>query len=258
MADEPIGMLEHAKLQSEIGESKYVIGPAERSEEGRGTCFCVALPVTLEGDDTFSSDMLEYCRRYQAPCSINVLVTVPDTFPLVPPEMRLLWPTLRHGTSNVLNGCVLLPFLLPEGWDPQLSLGAALAMLIPALRQAKPPARIHLDTPTIYNKPAFDAARSRLLRRVEPARWHDPKARFAGKYRVFSAHFAQLVMALDLPHGFEEGNKALMPSAMLELIYRDELEGAGRNYNAGSVAELLGSPESANDQSAMVFGMDVC
>ena len=200
-----------------------------------------------------------------------------DSFPLVPPEVRLLRPLLRPATGagtggGVVNGFFVgVPQLLPQGWVP----GVGLPMVLRWVRECllRNGARVRVDTNAFFNVQAFQASRrlfrsvpryalrhrSGFRREARPATAASIAAASTtsiGGLVVVSATFAEFSMQFALqaqPH-FEYGNKVLLSSALLELLMRPEM-GVPADADTGSLraraARMRGAAAAAADEAAM-------
>jgi hypothetical protein len=178
-------------------------------------------------------------------------VELPDSYPLQPPQVRLLWPMLAHGTGGVVAGCFLIPALFPRGWNPSFDLTMVVAWVRDILRVAR--ARVALDTNAHYNVRSFAAARRRLML-CEPEAGLAHAQRFERTYYLYSSAFALEVMSAPVPADFEAGNKVLLPAAALELLARGELAGMGGRGASGTLRlRPAASSEAFGGEEAMIF-----
>jgi hypothetical protein len=201
-------------------------------------------------------------------------------FPLRPPEVRLLRPILKPGTSpnsggGVVNGFFAgIPQLLPAGWSPSTSLPMVIRLIRECLISNK--ARVVVDTNAFYNIQAYNSARRMALstpryslrhkcnfrREVNFSRAGGSSGRSLtgsssnGGLIIFSATFAEFHLQFPISGSehFEYGNKVLLSESALEVLLRSEIgrDGDASSSSSGSFG-IVGRQASASSESAMVF-----
>ena len=187
---------------------------------------------------------------------VEISVCIPPRYPLQCPTVRLIRPVLREddvgSAQHVLNGNLLLPALLPRGWNPSFTLSLALSFVQDFLTNSSPVVDTH--APAFYNAQAFQATHARLQSHPADRKYAHPHA-FERQCTVYSTGFAADVMGLQIPAGFEAGNKVLAPVAMLERLARGETEqlvDSGDCDVFGAFRSVSGSG-SFSESAAMVF-----
>lgn len=205
------------------------------------------------------ADIAEYCRRFSQDGLFRLLISWEDKegdglhdVRVRPPTVRLLYPMLEFGAGRIINGMPVLPELLPAGWNPIFDAPQVVTLVRDSL--LKHGARVHLEACAFHNKAAFDAVRSKVFALPDPALAH-PKP-LARELSVFSSTFALEVMGLELPAGFEYGNKVLLSPVLLHaMTLSDSPSGAGGM--GGALDGLLGIDGGAGfglgDESALTF-----
>ena len=205
---------------------------------------------------------------------VEVLVSLCEAYPAVPPEIRLLRPVLESGSGGVINGFLMgVPSLFPAGWAPT-TLAAALQAVREALamhgaRAALP--SIPSSAPSLYSVQAYSATRTRAHMDTESSR-----AAFAHRstaeidFYFFSSAYATRFLAAEIPPGFDAGGKMLLPMAALERVMRVELSeglppvrsvggGGGASSSVSATVKSLlavADADATTSESAMVFGID--
>lgn len=169
-------------------------------------------------------------------------------------------PRLQEGTGGVVNGALTVPVLMPEGWNPSFSVAMAVSFAHDFIAQNQPVIDGSVPPTAFYNAQAFNATQERLrTARAVPAAYLHPR-QFKKSIIIYSGAFAARVMSLSIPPGFEAGNKALLPVAMLELLARGETEALveASEWEGAGTAEAGAGYDDARDASfsesaAMVF-----
>jgi hypothetical protein len=217
-------------------------------------------------------DLLEYARRYRRESLIRILLT----FESVPPEadaavhddgavfalsgagaplmptLRILYPMLEHGTGRVLNGFPVVPGLLPQGCSPLFDALTGVQWVRDLL--VSHGARVDLECSAFYNKQGFEAVRRKLFSAPSPSIGH-PKP-LQRRLCAYSSAFALEVMGLELPDGFDCGNKVLLSPVLLhQLAAGDAPAGRGAEGPLGHAgASLLSDAgHGFEDEAALTF-----
>lgn len=209
--------------------------------------------------------------------------TPSGVFPLRPPEVRLLRPILKPGTSiesggGVVNGFFAgIPQLLPAGWSPSTGLPMVLRWIRDCLISNG--ARVVVDTNAFYNVQAYNSARKMALTSPKYSLRHKCNFRREVNYSrigngngsgrsttssstsvggliIFSAAFAEFNLQFPISgqEHFEYGNKILLSESTLEVLLRSEI-GMDSDISSSSSSRfgMVGRSTSASSESAMVF-----
>jgi len=229
-------------------------------------------PAGAGGGGSLLPDLVEYARRYRREPLIRILLT----FESVPPEadttahdegavfavsgadaplvptLRILYPMLEHGTGRVLNGFPVVPGLLPQGCSPLFDALTAVQWVRDLLLCHG--ARVDLECSAFYNKQGFEAVRRKLFAAPSPSIGH-PKP-LQRRLCAYSSAFALEVMGLELPDGFDCGNKVLLSPVLLhQLAAGDAPAGRGAEGPLGhaSASLLSDAGHGFEDEAALTF-----